>query len=273
MRQFAVFGSLGLLAVSVWAAPPPESSRASAAVAKAAALADRDGDHLSDGLQAALGAARPGDLVRVVATFSNPAQAAAARQALEPHTLHHAFRLIPGFAATMTAAQARALARQPGVRRVEEDFPVTTQLNAARADFGTDAARASFGVSGAGIKACVVDTGVDPAHEQLDSRPIPFFDAVNGRTLAYDDHGHGTHVASIAFGDGSGGGGGGRPLPRRRPGGDALCGQGAEPVRLRHRKPGHRRHRLVRGPGGADHLDEPGLRRGLGRPGRAEPGG
>jgi serine protease AprX len=93
------------------------------------------------------------------------------------------------------------------VFRIEEDFAVSTKLDAARPDFGVDAARASFGVSGAGVKGCIVDTGVDPNHEQLNNLPIPFFDAVHGATLAYDDHGHGTHVASIAFGDGTGGSG------------------------------------------------------------------
>lgn len=93
----------------------------------------------------------------------------------------------------MTTAQIRALAQQAGVFRIEEDFRVSAKLDAARPDFGTDAARVSFGVSGAGIKGCIVDTGVDPNHEQLNNNlPIPFFDAVNGKTVAYDDHGDGT---------------------------------------------------------------------------------
>jgi serine protease AprX len=118
--------------------------------------------------------------------------------------LHREFKIINGFAATMTAAQIRALSQRAGVFRIEEDFPVSIKLDAARPDFGTDAARASFGVSGAGIKGCIVDTGVDPKHEQL-SNVVAFYDAVNGAATAYDDQGHGSHVASIAFGDGASG--------------------------------------------------------------------
>jgi len=209
LRHFAVLGCLGFFACAISAAPLAESSRPVPGpdAARPAHLIDRDGDRVSDGLQATIGAARPGDLFRVVVTYSGPANAAAARQAVGFFTLHREFKIIKGFAATMTAAQIRALSRQAGVFRIEEDFPVSVKLDAARFDFGTDAARTSFGVSGAGIKGCIVDTGVDPKHEQLDQATIPFFDAINGRTVAYDDHGHGTHVASIAFGDGTSGSG------------------------------------------------------------------
>ncbi len=209
MRHFAALGCLTAVALSIQAAPLPDSNRPAPGTeaARSARLVDRDGDRISDDLQARIAAARPGDLVRVVVTFSGPGTAATARQAVGAFTLDREFRIIRGFSATMTTAQIRALAQQPGVRRIEEDFTVSTKLNAARADFGTDAARTSFGVDGAGIKGCIVDTGVDPNHEQLDARPIPFFDVINGRTSAYDDHGHGTHVASIAFGDGTGGSG------------------------------------------------------------------
>jgi len=171
----------------------------------AARLADRDRNGLSDGLQETLAAARPGDVFRVVVSARTAGSAASARQAVGPFTLHREFRIIHGFAATMTAAQIRALAGQAGVFRIEEDFTVRTQLDAARADFGADAARSAFSKTGAGIKGCVVDTGVDPNHEQLNRQPIVFFDAVNNATEAYDDQGHGTHVASTAFGDGVGG--------------------------------------------------------------------
>ncbi len=50
---------------------------------------------------------------------------------------------------------------------------------------------------------CVVDTGVDPAHEQIAPRTVVFRDLIGTGTQAYDDHGHGTHVASIAAGDGN----------------------------------------------------------------------
>jgi serine protease AprX len=207
MRKFAVLGGSCLLACTISAATLPESSRPppDPSAARPGRLADRDNDRISDGLQASLAAARPGDLFRVVVTHDGPGNAATARQAVGPFALHREFKIINGFAATMTAAQIRALTQRAGVFRIEEDASVSIKLDAARPDFGVDAARTSFGVSGTGVRACIVDTGVDPNHEQLNTRLIPFYDAVNGATLAYDDQGHGTHVASIAFGDGTGG--------------------------------------------------------------------
>ena len=113
----------------------------------------------------------------------------------------------------MTTAQVKGLARTPGVFRVEEEFMVYANLDAANRDFGTKSARQSFGVTGAGIGICVVDTGVDPSHEQLDNgKVVGFADftvnpVVEGVENAYDDHypGHGTHVSSIAAGAGENG--------------------------------------------------------------------
>ncbi len=73
-------------------------------------------------------------------------------------------------------------------------------------DYGAPAARRDFGLSGAGVEVCVIDTGVDASHEQLDNgKVVAFKDFVNSRTKPYDDYGHGTHVASIIAGDGKGG--------------------------------------------------------------------
>ncbi len=136
MRHFAVLVCLGFFACSLSAAPLAETSRPAPGpnAARQAQLVDRDGDRVSDGLQVAIAAARPGDLFRVIVTFSGPGNAAAARQAVGLFVLHHEFKIINGFSATMTAAQIRGLARQPGVFRIEEDFPVSIKLDAARAD-------------------------------------------------------------------------------------------------------------------------------------------
>src|SRR5919202_553300 len=78
--------------------------------------------------------------------------------------------------------------------------------DATNPDFGAAAARLDrAGLDGSGVGICIVDTGVDPNHEQIAPRSVSFHDFVNGRTTAYDDHGHGTHVAGIAAGDGVGG--------------------------------------------------------------------
>ena len=106
----------------------------------------------------------------------------------------------------MTAGQARALARTPGVRRVEKVGTKHVLDDGTNRDFGATAVPVDHpGVDGSGVGLCVVDTGVDATHEQIAPRSVTFFDAVGTGTTAYDDHGHGTHVMSIAAGDGVGG--------------------------------------------------------------------
>ncbi len=90
--------------------------------------------------------------------------------------------------------------------RVEEDFQVSVVNDEATADFGVNTARTDFGVNGAGVVFCVVDTGVNATHEQLDAgKVVAWRDVINGLPNPYDDQGHGTHVASILGGDGVGG--------------------------------------------------------------------
>ncbi|TQV64834.1 MAG: S8 family serine peptidase [Halothiobacillaceae bacterium] len=203
-RWGSLLASLAILAfASAQAAPVTGADPEPSTIPKR--LADLDGNRLSDGLQAMLETARPQDLLDVVVTFRGPVDIAAARQVVGPFRVKRDFRIIPGFAASMTAAQVRGLMHTPGLFRIEEDFRVRAILDAADHDFGTAAARAEYGLDGGGIGVCVIDTGVDPKHEQLDSRIAGFLDVINGRNSAYDDQGHGTHVASIVAGDGVGG--------------------------------------------------------------------
>lgn len=184
-------------------------------------MADGDRNGLSDGLEARLAALRPQDRVEVIATFTRPGAAAAARAAVGNFALKHEFTRISAFAATMTAAQARALAAAPGVFRVEEDAAAYATLEAARRDFGVERlyaeglAGTGAPATGAGVAVCVVDSGVNPNHEQFIDETIGltkvagFIDLIgdiNGviQTTPYDDNGHGTNVSNIAAGDGTG---------------------------------------------------------------------
>lgn len=51
---------------------------------------------------------------------------------------------------------------------------------------------------GAGVVIAVVDTGVDPAHEDLRANVVSGFDFVDSDADPRDEHGHGTHVAGTA---------------------------------------------------------------------------
>jgi len=169
-------------------------------------LADRDNDGISDWLQKKLFEVQPNEFLDVIVTFDRPVAAHAAQQAAGPFQVKRQFRIINGFSASMTAGQVRALARMPGVFRIEENFTVFATLDSANRDFGTAGARTDYGLTGNGVGICILDTGVDPNHEQLDGGKIAAFeDLIGTRTTPYDDHGHGTHVGSIAAGDGVGG--------------------------------------------------------------------
>lgn len=55
---------------------------------------------------------------------------------------------------------------------------------------------------GSGATVAVVDTGVDAGHVAFGGRVVPGIDLVDGDNDAADGHGHGTHVAGIAAGEG-----------------------------------------------------------------------
>jgi len=68
---------------------------------------------------------------------------------------------------------------------------------------GSKVARSRYNVNGAGTTVAIIDSGVQPHTDLPASRIRAFVDFVNGRTTAYDDYGHGTHVAGIIAGSGA----------------------------------------------------------------------
>jgi serine protease AprX len=68
---------------------------------------------------------------------------------------------------------------------------------------GARTARSRYGVNGSGVTVAVIDSGVKPHADLPAWRIKAFVDFVNGRTTAYDDYGHGTHVAGIVAGSGA----------------------------------------------------------------------
>jgi serine protease AprX len=171
----------------------------------ARALRDLDGDRLGDLLEDRMRGDSPERRHDVVVTTDGTASAADAMRTVGRFRVTRRLPIVDGFSATLSGRQVRALAQIPGVLRIEADVMVHATMDAARADFGVDQARSAFGLTGAGVEVCVLDTGVDPNHEQFDSKTIVFKDFVGTSTVPYDDHAHGTHVASILLGDGTGG--------------------------------------------------------------------
>ncbi|HEY3368801.1 MAG TPA: S8 family peptidase [Symbiobacteriaceae bacterium] len=117
-----------------------------------------------------------------------------------------------GFSATLTQAQIRALQALPFVKQIDLDLPVQATLDTSTLYTGARQARADYGITGSrgqpccsknNVVAAVIDTGIDGSHTDLAGTVIGFKDFINNRTTAYDDHGHGSHVAGIIAGRGT----------------------------------------------------------------------
>ena len=59
------------------------------------------------------------------------------------------------------------------------------------------------GLTGEGVKVAIIDTGIDLSHPEFKGKDIQWADLVNHEKTAYDDHGHGTHVAGIVAAQGT----------------------------------------------------------------------
>jgi serine protease AprX len=206
--------SLALCLALALSMPAPASAASSRDPRRTAppvpAHRDVNATGVGDGLESRMRGRPLENRYDVVVTTDGSVGVAASKRAVGDFRVLRRLPIVDGFSATVSGGQAVALARMPGVERVEANVVVHATMDAARADFGVDRARADFGLTGAGVGACVLDTGVDPNHEQLDSKTILFQDFVAAATDPYDDHGHGTHVASILLGDGTGGPNAGR---------------------------------------------------------------
>jgi len=58
------------------------------------------------------------------------------------------------------------------------------------------------GLTGKGVKVAIIDTGIDLSHPEFNGVTIEWADLVDHRAEAYDDNGHGTHVAGIIVAQG-----------------------------------------------------------------------
>ena len=124
-------------------------------------------------------------------------------------------RLIDGMVVELPNRMIKALAERSEVLSIHYDRPIAMHLNRAAAAVGARAATSQWGYDGAGVGVAVIDSGIAHFHDDLGyegwsskvrvvagQRVTAFVDFVNDNPVAYDDNGHGTHVAGIIAGNG-----------------------------------------------------------------------
>ena len=122
-------------------------------------------------------------------------------------TYAHALR---GFVANMSEAQARALAREPSVKYIEEDAlsyaPSYTQSSPAyhldridQRDLPLNSGYLYYDDRTV-VHAYIIDTGIRTTHGQFGGRATADYSAISDKNGANDCHGHGTHVAGTVGG-------------------------------------------------------------------------
>ncbi|MET9735408.1 S8 family peptidase [Streptomyces sp. NPDC006458] len=127
-------------------------------------------------------------------------------------TVHRTFgHALNGYAATLSATEARRLAANPSIASVEQDQIVrASDVTQSNAPWGLDRIDQTAlplsgtytypDTAGSGVTAYVIDTGVRITHTQISGRASYGYDAVDGDTTASDGNGHGTHVATTIAG-------------------------------------------------------------------------
>jgi subtilisin family serine protease len=132
-----------------------------------------------------------------------------ARQLASAHggTVHHTYQhAIKGFSATLPASAAAALRHNPNVAYVEQDQRVDL---AQVGSWGLDRVDQrdlplnggyTYTRTGAGVRAYIIDTGIQTSHSQFGGRASVGYDAVGDGMNGQDCNGHGTHVAGTVGG-------------------------------------------------------------------------
>ncbi len=122
------------------------------------------------------------------------------------HVYEHALK---GFAARMDAETAKALADDPRVEYIEEDFVVRANASQTGATWGIDRVDQrnlplnqtyNYDTTASNVHAYIVDTGIRATHTQFTGRIGNGYTAINDGNGTNDCHGHGTHVAGTVGG-------------------------------------------------------------------------
>jgi serine protease AprX len=115
-----------------------------------------------------------------------------------------AFKLIPGEALKMTAAEIEEVSKNEAIEQIWPDLPVQAWLDVSVPKIAVPLVWGA-GFKGTGIKLAIIDTGIDDTHPDFAGRIKASKSFVDNSPK--DGNGHGTHVAGIAAGNGAKSGG------------------------------------------------------------------
>ncbi|HMF94868.1 MAG TPA: S8 family peptidase, partial [Vicinamibacterales bacterium] len=104
-------------------------------------------------------------------------------------------------------------AAHPSVFQIHYDRPIGAHNYRTSITVGARTVQNYMGLTGTGIGIAIIDSGITAWHDDLTNRTSKLFpygnqrvakfvDFVNGRSMPYDDNGHGSHVAGIIAGNG-----------------------------------------------------------------------
>ncbi|HEY1014027.1 MAG TPA: S8 family serine peptidase, partial [Herpetosiphonaceae bacterium] len=199
----------------------------SSLLSRPAAPAQAAGPTIDPALASALRAARPTDVLRVVATFDQPLGALQGRNLLGLVTKGQLLSRLPMALLVATPAQLSLVRALPGLRSLYLDKQLQYFLHESVALIGADRVRTDLGFDGSGVTVAVIDSGVDGTHRDLpygskvkqNVKLVGTGDLLPGLPTAglvvplenlptsETSSGHGTHCAGVIAGSGAASGG------------------------------------------------------------------